>query len=337
MDVVDALKILDLEPGASAAAVKRAYREMLMVWHPDRFEDGSELQEKATEKTRQVQLAYELLQTEGTETFRSQQKRGRSKPNTESGDRANAKDSSSPRGSSTEAKQGTDRSSLVGVIFLLAIFGFIALLTRSDPQSNQAPEGPDLPVRVPDTGAPGALTDGLPSEESSTVMQGQRLPSEGEVRAYLDSITSEREDSVSGPDELQAPAVGHADDDPPPSDEIWVGSTKDDVLAVMGNPSTMGSTMWWYESSYISFDYSDRVDGYSDDGNLQLRTSHGLEKPSDDCISAQSAKNDVLAVMGNPSTMGSTMWWYGSSYVTFDFSGEVDGFSNDGNLKLCDP
>lgn len=30
-------EILELEPGASPEEVKRAYRDLVKVWHPDRF------------------------------------------------------------------------------------------------------------------------------------------------------------------------------------------------------------------------------------------------------------------------------------------------------------
>jgi curved DNA-binding protein CbpA len=56
---------LDLEPGASAEEIKRAYRELVKVWHPDRFAYDSRLQKKAEEKLKKINGAYEQLQSIG--------------------------------------------------------------------------------------------------------------------------------------------------------------------------------------------------------------------------------------------------------------------------------
>lgn len=49
-----------------------------------------------------------------------------------------------------------------------------------------------------------------------------------------------------------------------------------------------------------------------------------------------STKGQVLAVQGQPSVIsGCCMWWYGSSWVTFDTKGNVDGYNNfSGVLKF---
>jgi len=39
LDINYAYEILGLEPGASQAQVKRAYRQLVKIWHPDRFLD----------------------------------------------------------------------------------------------------------------------------------------------------------------------------------------------------------------------------------------------------------------------------------------------------------
>jgi hypothetical protein len=58
----DALNILDLATSSyTLAQLKTAYREALMIWHPDRFEDGSTLHKKATLKTQEINEAYRLL------------------------------------------------------------------------------------------------------------------------------------------------------------------------------------------------------------------------------------------------------------------------------------
>jgi curved DNA-binding protein CbpA len=41
--------------------VKRSYKELVKVWHPDRFASDSKLQQRAGEKIKQINLAYERI------------------------------------------------------------------------------------------------------------------------------------------------------------------------------------------------------------------------------------------------------------------------------------
>ena len=54
-------ELLGLKPGASVAEVKAAYRDMAKVWHPDRFGHDERLREKAHEKLKGINEAYEIL------------------------------------------------------------------------------------------------------------------------------------------------------------------------------------------------------------------------------------------------------------------------------------
>ncbi len=62
-DINDAYEILGLEPGASQAQVKRTYRKLVKIWHPDRFVDQKQKQE-AEEKIKSINAAYNKLKSE---------------------------------------------------------------------------------------------------------------------------------------------------------------------------------------------------------------------------------------------------------------------------------
>jgi len=52
------LNTLGLEPGASREDVKKAYRDLSKVWHPDRFSEDPTLQRKAEEQLKAINDAY---------------------------------------------------------------------------------------------------------------------------------------------------------------------------------------------------------------------------------------------------------------------------------------
>jgi hypothetical protein len=52
---------LEVEPGADFKTVRKAYRKLLLQYHPDRFEHDAEKQKAATEVTRKVTEAYNGL------------------------------------------------------------------------------------------------------------------------------------------------------------------------------------------------------------------------------------------------------------------------------------
>lgn len=55
--------LLGLSPGASSEELKTAHRDLAKVWHPDRFPHDPRLQEKAQEKLKEINRAYDRLRS----------------------------------------------------------------------------------------------------------------------------------------------------------------------------------------------------------------------------------------------------------------------------------
>jgi len=60
-DLSKAFDLLEVKPGVSNRELKAAHRDLAKVWHPDRFLHDARLQEKAQEKLKEINKAYELL------------------------------------------------------------------------------------------------------------------------------------------------------------------------------------------------------------------------------------------------------------------------------------
>ncbi|MBD2067488.1 GUN4 domain-containing protein [Leptolyngbya sp. FACHB-671] len=65
-------RILEIEPGASKDDVKQAYKDLAKVWHPDRFSNDLRLQQKAEEKLKQINSAYEFLKSYKPQNIQNQ-------------------------------------------------------------------------------------------------------------------------------------------------------------------------------------------------------------------------------------------------------------------------
>jgi DnaJ-class molecular chaperone len=63
MDIKRCFEILELDRTASPDEVTQAYKDIVNVWHPDRFSNNPRLKQKAGEKLKEVNVAYETLKS----------------------------------------------------------------------------------------------------------------------------------------------------------------------------------------------------------------------------------------------------------------------------------
>jgi DnaJ domain len=78
-ELVKCYALLGVSPGVSAQELKAAHRDLSKVWHPDRFAHDPRLQEKAQEKLKEINEAYDQLRS-GKAQRRAQPPRSTSRP-----------------------------------------------------------------------------------------------------------------------------------------------------------------------------------------------------------------------------------------------------------------
>jgi curved DNA-binding protein CbpA len=63
MDIKRYFEILELHPGASMDELNQAYKDLVNIWHPDRFSHNPRLKDKAEKKLKEVNQAYETVRS----------------------------------------------------------------------------------------------------------------------------------------------------------------------------------------------------------------------------------------------------------------------------------
>lgn len=63
MEIKRCFEILELDPGASPDEARQAYKDIVNVWHPDRFSGNLRLKEKAEEKIKEINAAYDTVKS----------------------------------------------------------------------------------------------------------------------------------------------------------------------------------------------------------------------------------------------------------------------------------
>lgn len=61
MDPLKYYHVLELDPRASLEEARQAYRDLIAVWHPDRYAHNPRLQAKAEEKLKTLNAAFEIV------------------------------------------------------------------------------------------------------------------------------------------------------------------------------------------------------------------------------------------------------------------------------------
>jgi len=325
-----ALQTLGLEPGVSTKEVASAYRVLVKVWHPDRFQSDPKLKATADEKLKAINAAHDYLAK-----------------HPESPSRPASPPPPPPRPRQTTTRQAAqnpytgvrpspprkrriflDPALVSGLLLRCVVLAFslsfsAAILFGIDSWLSRNPATASFyrPYRS-------QLLRGLHIDEErvkETAEQSlQRL-------APLHSASEPSADA----NNADAPADAASKPGPPPPHipmpYITVGLTRDEVIQVMGIPASTAASALAYKNAVFYFK-NGVVSGWKVDPSLiPFRVKlwpQGPIDPSVTTFTVGSPKNVVIEVQGTPTTLSYNKLAYGSSEVFLE-DGRVVGWHDD--------
>ena len=323
MDHIDqCYEVLGLKPSASIEEVKQAKRDLVKVWHPDRFPHDPRLQQMAQEKLKEINEAYEQLQS----FYRSHRRRASGSKADQSlalrrGRYGDGSESLSPVDKPPETDVSPD-TRWVAVIMVLLLARVLSSQIMAPAKDTAASLEETPPVAASQSPAVSSLGEYVPSQTEGKV-QIQELP------ASFEESRNRHQDLREQSRTSWKPVV--------PSGYFGIGSTQDDVLAIQGEPPIRIGNTWHYKDFSIEFS-GGRVSGYSNiSKNLKVRIlprSDTSEAKSRGYFTIGSTKDEVLEIQGTPSSVTGNTWHYKDSSVDF-YGDQVSGYSNiSKNLKV---
>jgi hypothetical protein len=351
----DSYRLLELDAGSSPEAVKRSYRDLVKLWHPDRYSPGSPLQKKAEEKLKEINLAYERIFKKppggiaeepppksahaapamAEETSGHKRPWPEGDPETRGGRRPTANPATGGR-TKAARKSPEDRLSArlrarwqqlrpsprrarigIAAALLAAALGAWALRQQSASPIGAA----SLAAAAKPAAAPVdpdlAPQPASPAPESGPEPAAKSSPTAAAPSPAGTQVTRSPQAARQAP-----PAAARAAPlaQPPSTARLGtfaVGSTKSEVIAVQGAPDSFTDTIFQYGSSVVIF-RNDRVDSWQEGTPaLKVRVASSEVPTPIGYFTVGSTKAEVIGVQGRPDSFTENAYQYGSSTVVF--------------------
>ena len=338
--------ILGLNPEATKEEIKQAYRDLAKVWHPDRFPNDPKLQLKAQEKLKEINEAYSYLrkispagqtgqsdyrsqtgQSQRSSSYSASQQYGR-QPGSQTRQSQSSSEYSRPqsdgaqKSSKTSSSKPTSHFHITKETILYAIAAvFIIWIAIQNSKDSQTPVSPNTSGVNSDGDKRTYTTAELFPEPVSKASKEENVsPLQKEANRIItkENVNPFKSINKLKEDEKITPT-------PKLSERYFtIGSTKEEILAIQGEPDKILGLGWFYGDSTVTI-YQGKVIGYEDKGNLKVLKEDEKIAPTPKLsglyFTVGSTKGEVALIQGTPTDLSDYRWSYGESYVDFQ-----DGF-----------
>ena len=158
-EVIKYYELLGVAPGASIQELKAAHRDLAKVWHPDRFSHDPRLQQKAQEKLKEINEAFDQL------------KAGKTGRRTTASSQTNPSTNQPPTPPNVRARRTSWKFILLpAIVFALIFFAAFRALIPTGQQRTQSQTTPTAQAQaLPDEEA-------QPSSDSSVKSSASESP-----------------------------------------------------------------------------------------------------------------------------------------------------------------
>jgi curved DNA-binding protein CbpA len=322
---------------ATEQEIKAAYRVLVKVWHPDRFQEDKALKEAAEAKLKDVNSAYVYLSSHSAEGSTGRKRTPESTYTTYQDHSPKTESTVDPRpmGETTPIANSMRSSSrwvfpAVKILFKSVVVVFAILLGRyiwiafdaPDPSSEEASRvlayGRDSALKeleAPKRRFLNAVERDL-RRLDPRVPAPESLPQAAEIATAADTrpgSTAPVQPAKRQP--AKTPAVPHKI-----YSYITVGSTKDEVLDQQGTPTASSEDKLVYGRSELYLKDNSVIGWRIDPVSSPIRVKLWPGSPVDtslDCFTVGSSKDVVLVVQGTPTAFSEDKFEYGGSEVYF--------------------
>lgn len=133
MDIRQCFDVLELDSNASIDEAKQAYKDMVNIWHPDRFSNNPRLKQKAEDKLKEINEAYEMMKSVlSSKKPLEPEKAPHEKADSDADISADASNETGFRMSQaeTEAKDKTEAFVEAGTGIVLSLFSYLSSAVR---------------------------------------------------------------------------------------------------------------------------------------------------------------------------------------------------------------
>lgn len=274
-------RVLGIRPGTSWKELRKAYKSLVNIWHPDRFQQNIEQRKLAEEKTKEITQSYKELAEyykkfgelpglpKVAETSTAEDIAPQDVPETRPV--PDVQEAQTPAAGSAPPRTHEKRWSKLEArtMAVMALAGFVYFVWQILPWDRS--DIPPQPKKQEEQAAD------VPINDNSSWRQ------------------------------------------PAPEKYFTYGSPLGEVYAIQGVPSKTERDIWYYGKSKVYF-AKGKVLRWEDSPDNPLRVMAAAEndKLNTMFFSEGSSKEQVLAVQGAPDRDAGNVWDYGASRVYFD-------------------